>query len=378
VSKECLTVFKDFAEALINPAKCNAPANKGTTGCAMLGDLKQFVGENADVLMDMLQFTLMACGLVPGAGEACDAIDAAISFGRGDWVGGLLSAGATLPVAGWLATGAKAWKNSDKFRNIKNILEKLKRSDSCPVPAPNSFVAGTRVLLGNGGTKPIEDVRVGDAVLATDPARHRTAAKPVTATIGSSGTKRLVDVGIDEDGDADTAPVIISATLEHPFWVPSRRAWVPAGALVAGWSVLTADGDLVRVTAVTPRTATTSVYNFTVADLHTYYVLAGAAPVLVHNVGPFCGTPFGATAGDEIFHDSGYSLDEMVEFVHGHTGGGNPAMGRPSYADIEAALRNTGPVKLDGQNAAKFEHNGVRVIINYDMPWRSTAYYPGR
>jgi hypothetical protein len=68
----------------------------------------------------------------------------------------------------------------------------------------------------------------------------------------------------------------------------------------------------------------------------------------------------------------------MVEFVHGHTGGGNPTMGRPTPAEIEAALRNTGPVKLEGQNAAKFEHGGVRVIINYDMPWRSTAYYPGR
>jgi hypothetical protein len=71
----------------------------------MLGDLNQFAKENADLLLDMLQFTLMACGLVPGAGEVCDAIDAAVSFGRGDWVGGLLSLGSAVPVAGWLATG---------------------------------------------------------------------------------------------------------------------------------------------------------------------------------------------------------------------------------------------------------------------------------
>ncbi len=151
VSKQCVSVFKDFADALINPAKCSVPANQAV-GCAMLGDLKQFVSENADVMLDMLQFTLMACGLVPGAGEACDAIDAAVSFGRGDWAGGLLSAGAAIPIAGWVATGIKGWKNADKLRNIKNIVDKLKRNDSCPVPrklAPARSTPG-RVSAGGG------------------------------------------------------------------------------------------------------------------------------------------------------------------------------------------------------------------------------------
>lgn len=100
---------------------------------------------------------------------------------------------------------------------------------------------------------------------------------------------------------------------------------------------------------------------------------------MVHNTGPFCETPFGKnTPGDADFHGSGYSLDEMTEFVYGHTDGDNPAMGRPSRGEIEATLRNAGPVRIEGQNAARFEYRGVRVIINYDMPWRSTAYYPGR
>jgi hypothetical protein len=279
VSKECLSVFKDFADALINPAKCSSPANKSTTGCAMLGDLQQFIEENGDVMLDMLQFTLMACGLIPGAGEVCDGIDAAVSFGRGDWAGGLLSLGSAIPFAGWLATGAKAWKNSDKFRNIKNIIDKLKRG-GCPT---NSFVAGTRVLLGDGGTKDIAEVQVGDTVLATDPVAGRTAAKPVTALINGSGVKQLVDVAVDEDGDTATTPTVITATAAHPFWEPVAGAWVPAGALVAGATVLTRDGDRAAVTAVSERTETTRVYNFTVADLHTYYVLAADTPVLVHN-----------------------------------------------------------------------------------------------
>ncbi len=116
---------------------------------------------------------------------------------------------------------------------------------------------------------------------------------------------------------------------------------------------------------------------------HTYYVLAGNTRVLVHNSGPYCGKAFGnKKSGSALFHGTDYSLDEMVQFVNGHTGAGNPAMGRPSEFEIEETLRNAGPVRLknqDGslQNSAKFDHNGVRVIINYDQPWKSTAYYRG-
>jgi hypothetical protein len=74
-----------------------------------------------------------------------------------------------------------------------------------------------------------------------------------------------------------------------------------------------------------------------------------------------------------LFHGTDYSLDEMTQFVYGHTGAGNPAMRRPSMAQIEATLRSAGPVRIGEQNAASFDYNGVRVIINYDMPWKSTA-----
>ncbi|MEU7798906.1 polymorphic toxin-type HINT domain-containing protein [Micromonospora arborensis] len=294
VSRECAKVFKDFADALVNKEKCTTPTSVSSTGCAMLGDLKQLIGENADVLMDMLQFTLMACGLVPGVGEACDVIDAGISFGRGDWVGGFLSGFAAVPLIGAAGTAGKAWKNSDKFRNIKNLIDKLRKIGSCPVP--NSFTPGTRVLLADGRTKEIEQVHVGDPVLTTDPVFRRTASKPVTATISSAGTKKLVDVAIDEDGNPGTEPTVISATPGHLFWVPAAKAWVPAGVLTAGSKLLTSDGNQVTVTSISGRGATTSVHNLSVADLHTYYVLAGNTPVLVHNSG--CWSATTGRAGD--------------------------------------------------------------------------------
>ena len=39
-------------------------------------------------------------------------------------------------------------------------------------------------------------------------------------------------------------------------------------------------------------THTTTAYNLTIADIHTYYVLAGNTPVLVHNAGPGCSPRF--------------------------------------------------------------------------------------
>ncbi|QSB13575.1 hypothetical protein JQS43_18560 [Natronosporangium hydrolyticum] len=53
----------------------------------------------------------------------------------------------------------------------------------------NSFLPGTAVLLANGQTRPIEDVEVGDLVLATDPETGQTQAREVTATIFGTATK---------------------------------------------------------------------------------------------------------------------------------------------------------------------------------------------
>ncbi|WP_433552548.1 hypothetical protein ACQP08_03195 [Micromonospora zamorensis] len=167
LSRQCVSVFTDFAKALMDKEKCATPTNVPSTGCAMLGDLKHLIGENADVLMDMLQFTLMACGLVPGAGEACDIIDAGISFGRGDWVGGLLSGFSAVPFVGAAGTAGKAWKNSDKFRNIKNLIDKLRKNSSCAVPVPKTVTSGARPLGGGEGPTGNEQPAAPEGALTT-------------------------------------------------------------------------------------------------------------------------------------------------------------------------------------------------------------------
>ncbi|WFE50479.1 hypothetical protein [Micromonospora sp. WMMD1155] len=179
VSKQCVSVFTDFAKALIDQEKCKTPTSVPSTGCAMLGDLKQLIGENADVLMDMLQFTLMACGLVPGVGEACDIIDAGISFGRGDYVGGFLSGFSAAPFIGWLGTAGKAWKNSDKFRNIKSLIDKIRKGGACPVPLAKAVESGARALRGQEGPSGIKQSTVPEVTPTTPALRLRIVGSPM-------------------------------------------------------------------------------------------------------------------------------------------------------------------------------------------------------
>jgi RHS repeat-associated protein len=143
------------------------------------------------------------------------------------------------------------------------------------------FLAGTDVLMADGTTEDIEDVELGDRVLATDPETGETAAREVTRLIRTEGDKHFNELSIaTEDGIEK-----LTATHEHPFWSPSALLWVEARDLKPGMTLLTHKGDTVVVTGNRAFTRHARTYNLTVDDLHTYYVLAGATPVLVHNSG---------------------------------------------------------------------------------------------
>ncbi|MFD8315515.1 RHS repeat-associated core domain-containing protein [Streptomyces sp. NPDC059694] len=147
--------------------------------------------------------------------------------------------------------------------------------------AGNSFTSDTPVLLADGTRKPIKDIRIGDEVLATAPETGESGPRPVTALIKGTGDKQLVDITLGT-GTSHT----LTATDGHPFWAPALNRWIQADQLTDGQWLQTSTGTWVQITAVTHRTTSTTVYNLTVADLHTYHVLAGATPVLVHNATP--------------------------------------------------------------------------------------------
>ncbi|GHF11255.1 polymorphic toxin-type HINT domain-containing protein [Streptomyces fumanus] len=147
----------------------------------------------------------------------------------------------------------------------------------------NSFVPGTLVLMADGTTKPIEEIKNGDKVLATDPETGETAVETVTAEILGKGLKHLVKVEITT---TDGKKAQVTATEGHPFWVSELGERIDATDLNPGQWLRTSAGTYVQITAITHRTTRhATVHNLTVSDLHTYYVLAGETPVLVHNCG---------------------------------------------------------------------------------------------
>jgi hypothetical protein len=113
----------------------------------------------------------------------------------------------------------------------------------------HSFVAGTLVVASNGRAVPINQLQVGDQVLATDPETGETAIKEVTDTIIGQGSKNLVKITVDADG-TDRAGASVTATDIHPFWVPELRKWVHAAELKPGQWLRTSAGTHVQVTAV--------------------------------------------------------------------------------------------------------------------------------
>nr|WP_233361622.1 polymorphic toxin-type HINT domain-containing protein [Streptomyces sp. GMR22] len=172
--------------------------------------------------------------------------------------------------------------------------------------ACNSFTPDTQVLMADGTTKPIEDVQIGDKVLATDPKTGKTTTKTVTAEIKGNGLKHLVRITLDLDGKKGEKTASITATDGHPFWVPELHAWINATDLRTGQWLRTSAGTHLQITAVKHWTQQATVHNLTISDLHTYYVLAGATPVLVHNSTP-CDPPLKSLHPDSSLDKS--SLD---------------------------------------------------------------------
>ncbi|MFH8795565.1 polymorphic toxin-type HINT domain-containing protein [Streptomyces sp. NPDC017941] len=171
-----------------------------------------------------------------------------------------------------------------KWRSLDKKADKLEdaAAKSCE-DVTNSFTPDTRVVMADGSTKAVRDVDVGDKVLATDPRTGKTKVRTVTAEIKGKGAKHLVKVTIDTDGKKGSRTASVTATDGHPFWVPELDEWIEAKDLRPGQWLRNSAGTYVQIAAVARWTRSATVYNLTVADVHTYYVLAGATPVLVHN-----------------------------------------------------------------------------------------------
>ncbi|WP_406483301.1 polymorphic toxin-type HINT domain-containing protein [Streptomyces sp. NBC_01615] len=144
-----------------------------------------------------------------------------------------------------------------------------------------SFSPDTRVLMAGGKAKAIGKIKTGDKVESADAGNGRhSGPREVVATLVNHD-RDLTDVTLSV-GHGHTAT--LHTTSKHPFWDATVHAWVPAGKLTAGHTLTAEDGHHVVIARIRVTPGAAYRYNLTVRELHTYYVVAGGVPVLVHNV----------------------------------------------------------------------------------------------
>ena len=133
------------------------------------------------------------------------------------------------------------------------------------------FVAGTKVKTKDG-FKNIEDIKVGDYVLAIDIDTNKKEYKKVTNTIISK-TDELYNININDE--------VISASPKHQFYVIDK-GWIRAYDLEVGDMLVTKNGN----TPITHLNHQINldiipIYNLTVDGIHTYLITK--TEILVHN-----------------------------------------------------------------------------------------------
>ena len=173
----------------------------------------------------------------------------------------------------------------------------------------NCFKEGTLVETEED-LKPIEEIEVGDKVLAYDEATGEQAYKPVLQLFRNT-TKEWQYVYIE----GETEPIISTPghkyylpennvrredtrALEHASYAELSEKWVSAYNLKKGDKVLLSDGKygIIKETETVILSVPETTYNLEIADFHTYYVSENR--VLVHNKG--CGGDFKKYSPDEI------------------------------------------------------------------------------
>ena len=138
-----------------------------------------------------------------------------------------------------------------------------------------SFSGDTEVVMGDGTTKSIEQIKIGDEVVAHDP------------ETGDQGNRRVSHVWVHDDTlvELNIGGEVLVTTEDHPFWNATDKAWQRADILDPGDLVLAIDGTTLPVVGLDwTTTRNDTAYNLTIEDIHTYYVEVGGSTVLVHNV----------------------------------------------------------------------------------------------
>ena len=181
----------------------------------------------------------------------------------------LKAAGKVVAKSATKALGKMAFKKLSKQAlksSIDDVAKKLLKS--CVFAC---FPAGTLIQTQHG-TKPIEDIQIGDLVWAYDEDTDTTALQPVV-DIMENETDHTISLYTEYE--------VIETTALHPFY--TQDGWKDASELQTGDQIKTQNHENIEIKNTKFNYEPQKVYNFTVANFHTYFV--GALAWLVHNAG---------------------------------------------------------------------------------------------
>ena len=232
------------------------------------------------------------------------------------------------------------------------------------------FAAGTAVSM-RLGRKSIEQVQVGDSVWAYNERTHQTALRPVTQLFRYQ--RDTVYVLHTATGEA------LRTTSDHPFYV--RGQWVRVKRLRVGDSLVSQSGQRHVLRRIDLKPEHVTVYNFTVDELHTYFV--GQNAILVHNVScppvgqkllPQKAGPTAEITTGEVTGKTPAQIDARAKQLGLQPKGSDPMNGKGSYIDPSTGKQrmlshpNASPPHGHVNNAAGQRTNPAGQVVPKDAP----------
>ncbi len=147
-----------------------------------------------------------------------------------------------------------------------------------PEPPFRCFARNTQVIMADGSSMAVQDVRPGDRLLSYDIASQRTVASHVSRTI-NHGPAAVLRIRASDGTNLHVTP-------EHPIAVVngSSLRWVDAGDLQPGQQVLLANAERLTTTpeyivGIDTVDETRDVFDLTVEPVHNLF----ADRILAHN-----------------------------------------------------------------------------------------------
>lgn len=209
------------------------------------------------------------------------------------------------------------------------------------------FPAGTLVHT-EFGLKNIEEIQRGDRVWAYNEETEEIGLQYVVDTLERESDHTL---------EIKTTSETIETTAHHPFYV--KGEWKEASELVAGDKVLTQDQKEIEIIKIQFLYKSKKVYNFEVANWHTYFV--GVLMFLVHNAQRCVSSMISNLYG---------ALDKSIVHIFSskHIKGGIMDLGRNRKEILNSIAKKLKNINVDGllkegPNQIKTTVNGIETEI---------------